>query len=247
MVERMPNAVKSVSTDRRIDGDEELEIYARKPEKVSRFFLEDSGPSRSEAGTTAIPYSTFPPKRLRKLLQETEGEIGYLKSNFPDWQGWSRGYGPGNEPPDYYKRMRLLEKNREQIVLALSKDRKAATKTESAEAVVTLTPRRGGYKLARDPAQEHSGTFGTSVSLPETPANRKRMTRRDPEVLKRRGVVASNPDVSAREMCVIFDRKNVLLPSKWEQAVFRSWHQAYRDRKYRKRIHVLISKDRALS
>jgi hypothetical protein len=66
----------------------------------------------------------------------------------------------------------------------------------------------------------------------------------DPEVAKRRTLVRSNPKVPAKEMCEIFHREKVPLPEKWQEAGLKSWPQAYADSKYRKRVKVLISKDR---
>jgi hypothetical protein len=66
----------------------------------------------------------------------------------------------------------------------------------------------------------------------------------DPEVAKRRSLVRANPDISAQEMCEIFDRQHVPLPSKWQAAGFSSWASAYKNSNYRRRISVLISKDR---
>jgi hypothetical protein len=66
----------------------------------------------------------------------------------------------------------------------------------------------------------------------------------DPEVAKRRALVELNLDIHARELCEIFDRENVPLPTKWQAAGFKTWAQAYRHSKYRNRIDVLIAKDR---
>lgn len=66
----------------------------------------------------------------------------------------------------------------------------------------------------------------------------------DPEVAKRRSLLRANPGVSAQEMCGIFDRERVPLPSKWQEAGLRSWIEANKKPQYRRRIQVLISKDR---
>ncbi len=66
----------------------------------------------------------------------------------------------------------------------------------------------------------------------------------DPEVAKRRALVKANGDVKASELCEIFDRTKVPLPSKWQAAGVQSWSQAYLNAEYRKRIDVIISKDR---
>jgi len=64
-----------------------------------------------------------------------------------------------------------------------------------------------------------------------------------PEVAKRRALVRSNPGVPAKEITEIFDRENVPLPSKLQDAGFNSWSRLYANPKYRNRIKVLISKD----
>ena len=74
-------------------------------------------------------------------------------------------------------------------------------------------------------------------------APRAKLERSDPEVAKRRVLVRSNSTASAGEMCQIFDRTNVPLPTKWNEA-FSTWARAYKDDNYRGRIHTLISKDR---
>lgn len=66
----------------------------------------------------------------------------------------------------------------------------------------------------------------------------------DPDVAKRRALVRANPNVSAQEMCEVFDREHVPLPSKWQGTGLRSWIEAYKSLQYRSRIRVLISKDR---
>jgi len=68
--------------------------------------------------------------------------------------------------------------------------------------------------------------------------------RTDPEVAKRRAIVKANRGVEAREMCEIFDRERVPLPTKWQDSGLRNWTQAYGQPPYPKRIDVMISKDR---
>lgn len=69
-------------------------------------------------------------------------------------------------------------------------------------------------------------------------------SRIDAEVAKRRALVKANPGLVAREMCELFDRKQVPLPQPWQDAGFHSWIEAYQRAEYRRRIRVLISKDR---
>jgi hypothetical protein len=65
----------------------------------------------------------------------------------------------------------------------------------------------------------------------------------DPEVAKRISLIKANPDVSAQEMCEIFDRQHVPLTRKIAVGGFRTWPEAYRYAHYRKRIKVLITKE----
>jgi hypothetical protein len=79
---------------------------------------------------------------------------------------------------------------------------------------------------------------------PQREVIRRKPERGNPEVAKRRSLVKSNPNASAGEMCEIFDRVNVPLPRKWQDAGFQKWSRACKDANYRSRIDVLISKDR---
>jgi hypothetical protein len=67
----------------------------------------------------------------------------------------------------------------------------------------------------------------------------------DEEVAKRRAIVMSNPSMTARELCEIFDRRRVTLPKRWKDAGIDSWTKAYRQKEYRSRVQTLISKDRS--
>jgi hypothetical protein len=64
----------------------------------------------------------------------------------------------------------------------------------------------------------------------------------DPEIAKRAALVRLSPNTSAAEMCQIFDRHDIQLPSQWKESGFNSWVRAYRDSNYRSRIDTLISK-----
>ena len=66
----------------------------------------------------------------------------------------------------------------------------------------------------------------------------------DEEVAKRRAIVASNTGMTARELCEMFDRKQVTLPTQWKDAGIESWTRAYQLKKYRGRVQTMISKDR---
>jgi hypothetical protein len=72
---------------------------------------------------------------------------------------------------------------------------------------------------------------------------RQKPQTHDPEVAKRRSLVKANPDVSAEEMCEIFDRQHVPLTLKIAVSGFRTWPEAYRHPYYRKRIQLLIKKE----
>jgi hypothetical protein len=86
-------------------------------------------------------------------------------------------------------------------------------------------------------------------TLPQGSARPQRtpVKPRDAEVAKRRAIVKSYPDAIASDMCEIFDRASVPLPVKWREAGLRSWANAYKRPGYRRRIDVLISKDRGTS
>jgi hypothetical protein len=83
-------------------------------------------------------------------------------------------------------------------------------------------------------------------TLPQGSARPQRTTvkPRDAEVAKRRAIVRSHPEAIARDMCEIFDRESLPLPVRWREAGLRSWANAYKRPDYRRRIDVLISKDR---
>jgi hypothetical protein len=82
------------------------------------------------------------------------------------------------------------------------------------------------------------------VSIPERSPKRGKPERHDPVVAMRSAVVKSNLNTSADDMCEIFDRQGVPLPSKWMAAGFKKWSVMYKDHNYRGRIAVLISKDK---
>ena len=67
----------------------------------------------------------------------------------------------------------------------------------------------------------------------------------DEEVAKRRAIVRSNPNLSAKELCELFDHRQVSIPRRWKDAGIEWWTKAYHQRRFRGRIHGLISKDRA--
>ncbi len=63
----------------------------------------------------------------------------------------------------------------------------------------------------------------------------------DYELAKRCAIVKPNANAQAQGLCTIFDNTYVPLPSDWAVP---TWAQAYKTKKYRSRIQVLISKDK---
>ena len=66
----------------------------------------------------------------------------------------------------------------------------------------------------------------------------------DEEVAKRRAIVKSNPNLSARELCALFDHRQVRVPRRWKDAEIEWWTKAYQQSRFRGRVQGLISKDR---
>jgi hypothetical protein len=66
----------------------------------------------------------------------------------------------------------------------------------------------------------------------------------DPDVAKRRALAKTNTGLTTQEVCELYDNKHVLLPIRWQDAGLKSWKNAYNNPNYRKRIYVLISKDK---
>lgn len=66
----------------------------------------------------------------------------------------------------------------------------------------------------------------------------------DEEVAKRRAIVRSNPNLSARELCELFDHRQVPVPRRWKDAGIEWWTKAYHQSRFRGRATTLISKDR---
>lgn len=94
-------------------------------ENRPEMFLESSS-GRSPLVNTAetIPdYSKFSRKRLQKRFENTQTRLAFLIGQYPQWEQWGGGYGPGNAAPPYYLKIRQLEKERDGIVLELSNRR----------------------------------------------------------------------------------------------------------------------------
>jgi hypothetical protein len=88
-----------------------------------------------------------------------------------------------------------------------------------------------------------SSSDSSAKSVENKPARRK-PERDNPEVAKRAALVRTNPNIPAKDMCEIFDREGVPLSAKWLDARLKTWSEAYKNPRYRSRIHTLISKDR---
>jgi len=66
----------------------------------------------------------------------------------------------------------------------------------------------------------------------------------DEEVAKRRAIVRSNPNLSAKELCELFDHRQVPVPRQWKDAGTEWWTKAFHQRRFRVRVQNLISIDR---
>lgn len=66
----------------------------------------------------------------------------------------------------------------------------------------------------------------------------------DEGAAKRRAIVKSNPNLSARELCELFDRLRVPVPRRWKDAEIEWWTKAYHQSRFRSRVQTLISNDR---
>jgi hypothetical protein len=78
---------------------------------------------------------------------------------------------------------------------------------------------------------------------PSESQKKSRIVRKvNPEVAKRRAIVARNLGRSAAEVCGLFDLDSVPLPSGFEN--LGGWKEAYNEPRFRSRVDTLISKDR---
>ena len=64
------------------------------------------------------------------------------------------------------------------------------------------------------------------------------------DTAKRRAIVKSNPNLSAKELCEMFDHHRIPVLRRWKDAGIEWWMQAYRQRRFIGRVHGLVSKDR---
>ncbi len=67
----------------------------------------------------------------------------------------------------------------------------------------------------------------------------------DENIAKRRAIVKSNPNLSVKELCEIFDQRQISVPRGWKAAGIEWWTKAYHRGRYRGRVWNLVSKDRA--
>jgi hypothetical protein len=65
----------------------------------------------------------------------------------------------------------------------------------------------------------------------------------DPDIVRRRLLVKSNPNASVAEMCELFDRHRVPLPHTWFGFGFTTWGETIKNLRYRARIKLLICRD----
>jgi hypothetical protein len=94
-------------------------------------FLESAGDQTSrDTPRPAMSYPKFRTKTLQNTLNKIDGRLVFLKSKFPDWKVRGSGYGPGNQTPEFYTEIRRLEKERENILVELSKRLKSEALSE---------------------------------------------------------------------------------------------------------------------
>ena len=74
---------------------------------------------------------------------------------------------------------------------------------------------------------------------------RTRIMAFDEKIAKRRAIVKSNPKLSVKELCEIFDQRQIPVPRRWKDAGIEWWTKAYHQGRFRGRVHNLVSKDRA--
>jgi hypothetical protein len=97
----------------------------------------------------------------------------------------------------------------------------------------------------REPGQERK----TDTGLPsrrESTQDKQQLLGRDPDLIKRLGIIAQNPKLNSQELCGRFDLASVPLPAAWTtlEAPVSRWSDAYRRTDLRKRIQTIISKEK---
>ena len=69
----------------------------------------------------------------------------------------------------------------------------------------------------------------------------------DEDIAKRRAILKLNPNLSVKELCEVFDHHKIRVPRQWKDAGIECWANAYHQRRFRGRVHSVVSKDRARS
>lgn len=83
---------------------------------------------------------------------------------------------------------------------------------------------------------------------PAKPVVRRPGAKVQPDVAKRRAIVARHPNEPAVRLCADFDDAKIPVNDNWKAAGIESWVQAHRtDARYRNRIDKMISEDKKLS
>jgi len=105
--------------------------------------------------------------------------------------------------------------------------------------------RRGKWNAYVNSAGSEIESASETILLSRKRSNAPTPSKKgDPDVAKRRAIVRSNHSATAGELCQIFDRQSVPVPFKWKDAGFGDWTKAYKQPSYRRRIDVMVSKDK---
>jgi hypothetical protein len=100
----------------------------------------------------------------------------------------------------------------------------------------------------KQPRQQPAVKSARAEPSKEESSTLRRLTPKvkiNPDVAKRRAIVANNPERSAHDLCGLFDLDRVPIPEKWpEQFTVDDWRGAYKNKACRARLHALISIDR---
>ena len=66
----------------------------------------------------------------------------------------------------------------------------------------------------------------------------------DKNIAKRRAIVKSNPNLSVKELCKMFDQRQIPVRRRWKTAGIEWWTRAYHQGRFRGWVNKLVSKDR---
>jgi hypothetical protein len=141
--------------------------------------------------------------------------------------------------------LELGEREREQLKLVYPRLRKLAESREPKQRVIDEESM--AEARATDEKMGNVITAGIvagiepllkSLEAPRLPKDR------DWRFMRRRKLVEQNSELTAREICDLFDRQQVPLPKRYYAAGFRRWSLAYKNPKYRGNIDKLIADDR---